>query len=141
MNALVFDDIVYEIVVFLLKLLSFSFLVPFLELTAELEQHLQVPVFDFFLELTTGRLYRVDEDTRNLTEEDLRVHADKNPCSGPHGAQSIYQEQRLQEDPCLQAAIWSQRRGLRLGPQVGQERRDQEPPLRARMLRPPEADD
>ena len=49
----------------------------FFELRIELEQYLQVPVFDFFLELTTGKLYRVDEATRNLTEADLRDHADK----------------------------------------------------------------
>ena len=36
----------------------------FLELSVELKQHIQVPVFDFYLELTTGKLYRVDEDTR-----------------------------------------------------------------------------
>ena len=47
----------------------------FLELHSELEQHLQDPGFDIFLELTTGKLYRVDDDTRNLTEADLRTHA------------------------------------------------------------------
>ena len=49
----------------------------FLELSAELEQHLPASGFDFFLELTTGKLYRVDEATRNLTEADFQAHADK----------------------------------------------------------------